>query len=350
MNNHIFQSPSWQRGESRLVCVERWQETHDVTSFRFQGESRVKFHFKPGQFLTFLLQINGEGVARSYTISSSPSRPYSLVVTIKRIPGGLVSNYLIDNLQVGHSVNVLGPDGAFNLIDIPAEKYLFLSGGSGITPMYSMTRWLLDTQIGSDIAFIHSAKSLEDLIFNRELAEMARRHSQFRLNYTLESGESCPDLDTLDGRISLAALQQLVPDFHERTIFVCGPAPYMKAVKTLLQQAEFDMSRYHQESFGDGAKATVENLDNGSQFMLQVDETNVALSAEQSVLDGVEQLKLPIIAACRSGICGACKCKVIEGEVESSSQMTLTADEIAQGYVLACSTKLKSDVTLSLNG
>ncbi len=348
MNQQDYLSPNWQRGEVRLVCVERWQETHDVTSFRFQGTQRVKFHFKPGQFITFMLDIDGERVARSYTISSSPSRPYSLVVTIKRISGGRVSNYLIDNLKVGHSVNVTGPDGAFNLIDISASRYLFLSAGSGITPMYSMSRWLTDTQIGSDIAFVHSAKSVKDLIFHDELATMAERHQAMDLFYAIESGERLEAFASVEGRLTLAALSEAVPDYLERTVFVCGPAPYMQAVKTMLHDAGFDMSRYHEESFGAPAASAEISAQDGTDFTLQIGDVTAGLNEGQTILEGIEAKGLPIIAACRSGVCGACKCQVLSGETESSSEMTLTPMEIEQGFVLACSTRLKSDVTLSL--
>ncbi|TVP14955.1 hybrid-cluster NAD(P)-dependent oxidoreductase [Shewanella sp. KCT] len=354
MNQQDYLSPNWQAGETRLVCVERWQETHDVTSFRFQGAQPVKFHFKPGQFITFLLDIQGERVARSYTISSSPSRPYSLVVTIKRIPGGRVSNYLIDNLKAGHSVNVSGPAGAFNLIDIPASRYLFLSAGSGITPMYSMSRWLTDTQVGSDIAFVHSAKAKEDLIFHEALLKMAQRHPNMALHCSLESGELLEACASFEGRLNLEMLAKAVPDYLDRTVFVCGPEPYMQAVKAMLQDAGFDMSRYHQESFGVPSSASsqqVEGLDEvagSTPFMLQIGELSTPLTGEQTVLEGIEAKGLPIIAACRSGVCGACKCQVLSGETESCSEMTLTPAEVAQGFILACSTRLKSDVTLSL--
>ncbi|MCG9729968.1 hybrid-cluster NAD(P)-dependent oxidoreductase [Shewanella sp. Isolate13] len=355
-----FSAVQWQSGEHQLVCVEKWSETHDVMSFRFQGTQPVKFHFKPGQFLTLLLEINGEKIARSYTISSSPSRPYSIVLTVKRIEGGKVSNYLADNLEVGHMVRALGPDGVFNLVDIQADKYLFLSAGCGITPMYSMSCWLTDTEIGPDISFVHSAKSDNDLIFESSLAQMAKRSEKFTLNYILEEpGESLNEYtDPLAGRLSGERLERLVPDYKTRTVFVCGPEPYMQAVKALLESLGFDMSQFHQESFGsfkgdsaelDAAKeqATSHTTDT-SGFMLSIGDRNRPLSAEQTLLDGIEAEGLPIIAACRSGVCGACKCKVVEGEVESSSQMALTPDEIAQGYVLACSTKLKSDTRLEL--
>lgn len=370
VNNQVsqlapFSAQQWQSGEHQLVCVEKWNETHDVMSFRFQGSQPVKFHFKPGQFLTLLLEINGEKIARSYTISSSPSRPYSIVLTIKRIEGGKVSNYLADNLEVGHIVRALGPDGVFNLVDISAQKYLFLSAGCGITPMFSMSRWLTDTEIGPDISFLHSAKSNKDLIFESAIAQIAERSGDFKLNYILEElgifsniGISAKFTDKQAGRLNAENLARLVPDFKTRTVFVCGPAPYMNAVKALLESLDFDMSQFHQESFGsfkgdsaelDAAKEQATNSSTDpSGFMLSIGERSRALSAEQTLLDGIEAEGLPIIAACRSGVCGACKCKVVDGEVESSSQMALTPDEIAQGYVLACSSKLKSDVTLEL--
>lgn len=350
MNSQQYHSATWQHGEVRLRCVERWQETHDVTSFRFQGEQSVKFHFKPGQFITLLLNINGNAVARSYTISSSPSRPYSIVVTVKRIEGGVASNYLVDHLLPGHSVTARGPDGVFNLVDIDADKYLFLSAGSGITPMYSMSRWLTDTQIGSNIAFFHSAKSPQDLIFHQALQQLEQRHEHFSLDYSLEEGENA-EIDCYQGRLSLVSLASAVPDYKERTIFVCGPAPYMQAVRTMLEQAGFDMSRYHQESFGDALAAPLlsKSTTASAPFMLHIGDVKTPLSAEQTVLEGIEAEGLPIIAACRSGVCGACKCKVIEGKTISSSSLTLSSAEIEQGYILACSTRLQSNVKLSLN-
>ena len=350
-------SPSWQRGEVELLCVEKWHETHDVISFRFQGKSPVKFQFKPGQFLTFMLEINGALTHRSYTISSSPSRPYSIVVTIKRIEGGLVSNYLAESLKIGDTIMATGPDGVFNLVDITARKFLFLSAGSGITPMYSMTRWLTDTKVGADIAFLHCAKSPEDCIFKNDLDKINQNNPKLSLRYILESGiERLPVGQVCrEGRVNGDNLAELVSDFKDRTVFVCGPAPFMSGVQALLSELGFDMSQYHQESFGDSIVGGTGNvalpsveLSEEDGFMLSIDDRQRVLTSDQSLLEGIEAEGLPIIAACRSGVCGACKCQVIKGETESSSQMSLTPDEIAQGFVLACSTKLRSDVTLVL--
>ncbi|QDZ93284.2 hybrid-cluster NAD(P)-dependent oxidoreductase [Shewanella decolorationis] len=360
----LSSAPASVVGFSQLVCVERWNETADVVSFRFQAGEPMKFDYKPGQFMTLVLEINGEQACRSYTLSSTPSRPYSLMLTIKRVDGGLVSNYLIDHLQPGQTVRVLPPTGQFNLFDIPARKYLFLSAGCGITPMYSMSRYLTDSQINADIAFVHSARTQADIIFKTSLETMATRHRDFKLRYIIEDVTADtawhPEAVLHDvGRLSADNLRDLVPDFAERTVFLCGPEPYMQAVKTILAELNFDMTQLYHESFATAVKEAqsrvkqaemqAEDPVSGSNsFMLSIGDKKRALTAEQTLLEGIEAEGLPIIAACRSGVCGACKCRVLEGETESTSSMTLTPTEIEAGYVLACSTKLKSDVTLSL--
>ncbi|WP_083390309.1 hybrid-cluster NAD(P)-dependent oxidoreductase [Shewanella algae] len=346
-----YQAGQWVPGELRLICVARWQETPDVVSFRFKAAQPLSFHFKPGQFVALQLEIAGEEYRRCYTISSSPSRPNSLMLTIKRVEGGKISNYLIDNLKPGHSLMASGPYGQFNLIDIPAERYLFLSAGCGITPMFSMSRFLTDSYLDSDIAFIHCARSEQDLIFRGSLRAMNSRHDNFKLGYLLEQGSEtasvsgdlaeCP---MLPGRLSLAALEQLVPDYRQRTVYVCGPEAYMTATEQMLAQADFDMTRFHKESFAENTSAPAG--DGSANYRLSVAGLELSINGEQTLLEALESEGLPIIAACRSGVCGSCKCRVVSGEVESSSQQTLNQDEIDSGMVLACSSRVKSDIQL----
>ncbi|WP_372869705.1 FAD-binding oxidoreductase [Shewanella sp.] len=335
----------------RLCCIERIDETHNVVTFRFEAAGEpVRFCYKPGQFITLLLDIAGECYSRAYTLSSSPSRPYSISITVKRVHGGQVSNYLIDNLRPGHGLDALGPAGSFNLVDIPAEKYLFLSAGCGITPMFSMSRWLTDTRVGADIAFIHSATTQADLIFASKLEAMANGHPGFRLGYLIEQG-ACPDWShagVLPGRLNLPALETLCSDWRERTLYVCGPEPYMAAVADMVQAAGFAMSRFHQESFGTPTAQSAPAAGTATGFMLKVGDKVHPLGESGLLLDGIEALKLPIIAACRSGVCGACKCQVLEGEVLRLSEMTLSEEDKAKGMVLACSTRALSDLSLKL--
>src|SRR5918993_6072970 len=123
-----------------LVCRAVRQETHDVRTFVLAPRDPRLFAYKPGQFLTFTFEIGGETIHRCYTISAAPTRPHAVSITVKRVPGGPVSNWLHDNLKPGSTLKAVGPMGEFTHVDHPGGKYLFLSGGSGITPSMSMAR------------------------------------------------------------------------------------------------------------------------------------------------------------------------------------------------------------------
>lgn len=238
---------TWANGRHLVRCVKVIQETWDVRTFCFMADQPILFFFKPGQFVTLELEIDGEPVMRSYTISSSPSVPYSFSITIKRVPGGRVSNWLHDNLKEGQELPVHGPVGLFNAIDFPADKVLFLSGGVGITPVMSMARWFFDTNANVDMVFVHSARSPKDIIYHRELEHMASRIDNFSLHIICERHGLGEAWAGYRGYLNLRMLELIAPDFLEREIFCCGPTPYMSAVKHLLQGHGYDMSRYHEE-------------------------------------------------------------------------------------------------------
>ena len=335
-------APVWEQGTLELTCQKVHQETSDVTSFTFQSEQGHRFDFKPGQFITLALDIDGKKVHRSYTISSSPSRPYRLTLTIKRVDGGKVSNWLCDHLKEGSKVSATAPMGAFNLVDIPASRTLFLSAGCGITPMMSMSRWLTDTCSDVDIRFIHSARTTEDIIFNSEIKLLAEQSVLFQPDFVLENR---------DGFLNIEKLQQLVPDIHSRTVYVCGPAPYMEAVEKIIADAGFDMNNYHHESFGGEIMPEADTNEASTEtFEISLEKSGKAVTVDPSefLVDTLEGQQAPIVAACRAGVCGACKVQIIDGEVESSSQMTLTAQEIEQGYVLSCCSKPRSDLKIDI--
>src|SRR5262249_7773361 len=142
--------------DDRLVCRQVRAETHDVKTFVFSAPTPHRFHFQPRQFLTFAMEIDGATVQRCYTISSPPTRPHLLSITVKRQPGGLVSSWLHHCMRPGIALSAVGPLGVFTMLAHPAPKYLFLSAGSGVTPLMSMVRTLHDLAAPSDVVFVHN--------------------------------------------------------------------------------------------------------------------------------------------------------------------------------------------------
>ncbi|MEK6422595.1 MAG: hybrid-cluster NAD(P)-dependent oxidoreductase [Burkholderia gladioli] len=347
--------------EETLVCCHVRQETHDVRSFFFRSPSGRTFAFEPGQFVTLELDIDGETINRCYTISSSPARPHTLSITVKRVPGGKVSNWLHDNLQAGAQVRVLGPAGEFTCARHPARKFLFLSAGSGITPLMSMSRAHYDLAEDRDIVFVHSARTPDDIIFPREIDMIASSQNNFRTAFICERVGSRTNWPGVTGYLSLPLLKLIAPDFMEREIFTCGPAPYMKAVRDLLDEAGFDRKQYHEESFSfetmldEAAPETVETLvEEGvpvpetTHFTVTFSKSNreISCGADQHVLEAARQSGVRLPSSCSQGMCGTCKVKLVSGQVEMKHNGGIRQREIDNGMVLLCCSKPLSDLVV----
>ncbi|MCZ2720761.1 hybrid-cluster NAD(P)-dependent oxidoreductase [Marinomonas sp. 15G1-11] len=353
---------TWVNGRHNVRCVKVIQESWDVCTFCFMAQQPILFFFKPGQFVTLELEIDGKQVMRSYTISSAPSVPYSFSITVKRVPGGVVSNWLHDNMDVGAELAVHGPIGNFNCIDNPSEKVLLLSGGVGITPVMSMARWWFDTNADVDVTFVHSARTPRDLIFPRELDHMASRIGNFSLHMIVERMHNGLTWNGYRGFLDFAKLQMIAPDFLEREVFCCGPEPYMKAVKALLQEKGFDMSRYHEESFGATPNSIVEDaIELAEVAQAEADSINredlltvefanygksIQIAEGETIHNAAAKLDLHIPKACGMGICGTCKVLVKEGETQMEHNGGITDEDIADGYVLSCCTVVKSNISV----
>ena len=213
--------------DDTLVCVGVRRETHDVLTFILAADPPRRFDFRPGQFMTYALEIGGETVNRCYTISSAPTRPDRISLTVKAVPGGPVSHWLHAHLKPGARLSALGPMGDFHWTPTEGGKQLFLSAGSGITPLLSMTRAAVDLAADADIAFVHSARSPADLICRDELAVMARHAPRLKVTHVCETDAPGEVWGGYRGRLDLARLELIAPDFREREVRFCGPSPYM---------------------------------------------------------------------------------------------------------------------------
>jgi NADH oxidoreductase Hcr len=296
-----------------------------------------------GQCVTLHTEIDGKPQCRAYTLSSSPQDPF-WQVTIKDV--GLVSHHLHQTLQLGDEIRVDGPFGDFNLAVLHCERPLLLSAGSGITPMWAMLRDELAKRPNADIRFIHSARSPEDVIFASDLAALAEAHAGVRHALVLEQA---PAAYPWVGRLTPAMLRELAPDLLARHVYLCGPAPYMAAVCTMLAELGLPAEQLHQESFGlpAGTSSTAPVAAGSDHFWLTLKKSGkkVKILPGQTLLAALEGAGETMVAACRAGVCGACRCTT-EGEIERQSVMTLSAQDLERGVALACSCTIRGDVSV----
>jgi len=343
-----------------LVCRAVRQETHDVRTFVFTALEPRRFAYEPGQFLTFAFEIGGEIVHRCYTISASPTRPFALSITVKRVAGGPVSNWLHDTMREGATVKALGPMGEFSFFRHPAARYLFLSGGSGITPLMSMARAVHDLALPADIVFVHNARTPADIVFRRELETMARQTPGFRFVPVCEVDHSAEAWGGHRGRLTPAMLEAIAPDLREREIFVCGPSPYMAAVRDMLAGFSFDMSRHHEESFnfeeltgGERAAAEAASVEPPAApavktFRVEFAKTRRVIECPENmfVLEAARKAGLRLPSSCTKGLCGTCKSKLVSGTVDLKHAGGIRQREIDAGMTLLCCSKPTSDLVV----
>lgn len=300
--------------------------------------------------------IDGREVQRSYSMSSSPSRPHTLELTIKRVPGGLVSNWFCDQVRLGDVLKIKGPSGKFTCFEYPSNKLLFIAAGSGLTPIMSMCRWIVDTAADVDMKLLASFRSPPDIIFRKELEWMSARHSGFQIALTMTSGWRGTECWTgFTGRVNRQMITLLAPDYQDRHIFMCGPEPFMEGVREILRELDFDLSHLHSESFGTGriAQGIQQNVESlklsGPLHKVRFTKTGLTVDTDEHItlLDLAEAHGIEIDYSCRSGSCGECEVKC-RGEVAMSKVCEIDAGQRTEGFVYACSTVAKSDLELDV--
>lgn len=336
----------WGKGETRqLCCVAVIDETADTKTFRFRVEPAALLNYKPGQFITLNLKIGQDLVMRNYTLSSSPSRPDLLAITVKRVPGGKASNWLNDNLTVGGCLGASSPRGPFHAFTATTQKLLLLSAGSGITPMLSMARYYADTECDKDIVFFYSAKTAADLIALDELLLLTRQHINMRLVYTLTAETTQSDWTGLRGRIDQQMLADVVRDISDRSAYVCGPEVFMTTMTTALTALNVPAGQLFTESFGDHKHS--ETPGKPVNILLASWDVSFVGDNKTTLLEQAEKNGVNIPYNCRAGYCGVCRVTLESGEVRVLADHALTDDGKKAKKILACSCIPQTDIIIS---
>lgn len=333
-----------------LECAMVVPETADTATFTFRAPSGAWFDYQPGQFVTLDLPIDsgnvpGGNVQRTYTISSSPSRPLSISVTVKAQRDSIGTRWMLEHLKPGMRIRAYGPGGIFSFHRHPAGKYLFISAGSGITPMMSMTTWAWDSGTMPDIAFVHAARRPSDIIFRERLEQFANRVPGLKLRFTVEEPDPFRAWHGYQGRLSQIMLGLMAPDYLDREVFCCGPEPFMQSVREMLVSLGYDMERYHQESFGAPVHSAAEapliddvvpDAGTGAEVTFAASGRVQACAQTDTVLGVARAAGLNIPSGCTFGLCGTCKVRKLSGEVHMVHNGGISDDDIAEGWILAC--------------
>ena len=333
-----------------LRCVQVIDETADVKTFKFIADPIVRFGYLPGQFITLHAEIDKQLENRCYTLSSSPSRPDLISITVKRVEGGLFSNWLHDSFAVGSSIECTKASGVFYLQSSSRTKLLLLSAGSGITPMLSIARYITDLSLNIDIQFHHSARTDEDLICFEELQLLAAQHANLYLscNFTRQSDVANCDIDHFFGRLSTDMLNQFSSDLLEREVFVCGPDEFMTNAQMLLTQLNLPGSQYHQESFVIDVAPPEHDASNRTYKVNFLQSgIEVQISGDQTILEAAEEAGITPDYSCLAGICGTCNSKLVNGELHAPNAMAIDTED-GSGDFLPCCSYARSDLDVNL--
>ncbi|GGB42413.1 hybrid-cluster NAD(P)-dependent oxidoreductase [Roseibium aquae] len=328
-----------------LECTSVIPEGPNVATFCFRAPSGAMFDYLPGQFLTLELPVPGGPLYRTYTISSSPSRPLAISVTVKAQADSLGTRWMLDNLEPGMRIKAMGPAGVFSHKLAPCDKYLLISAGSGITPMMSMVTYMFDQGSEPDVVLINCAKRPSEIIFRDRLEHMASRVPGIDLKFVVGTNDRFKVWTGYQGRLNQVMLGLMAPDYLEREVFCCGPEEFMQAVRDALTALGFDMTRYHQESFHAPAATAAEvpvlddvvpdETETAEIYFLHSD-VRTRCTETDTVLNAARSAGLNIPSGCTFGVCGTCKIKKTAGEVHMVHSGGISEDDIEAGYILAC--------------
>jgi len=329
----------------RLASIET--QTHDTRTLRFRVREEDRFAARPGQFLKFRWDIDGRRVERCYSICSSPTQTAYVEITPKRVAEGYVSKFLNDRAAVGLEVEAEGPFGRFTFDERQHERVVLIAGGSGITPMLSILRYIDDCCLKTPVTLIYCVRTRFDIFFETELERLKARLENFHAVQLL----SRPDEDWrgLSGRISREFVATHVEQLGSTTFFVCGPDPFMDRVREILASLGVESEHIKVESFGTkhvpSAALEFESADRATIEFARSGRLAVS-SSGKNLLEMAELNGIAIPSGCRAGQCGTCMTRLLDGEVEMSCEDALDPSQKSRGYVLLCVGRAKGNIRL----
>ncbi len=324
-----------------LRLSEIRQETASTTSLRFVSKDGYLPPFQAGQYINIFVEIDGIRTSRPYSISSQPNQTGYYDITVRRVPDGFVSSYLLDDAKTGDSFQSTSPSGQFYHNSLfHGDKLVFLAGGSGITPFMSMIRELTDKDINRQVHLIYGSRIEDDIVFKEELKERSGGHQ----NLTISTVISDPSqgYSGVTGFITADLIKELVDNTNDKMFYVCGPEVMYTFVLAELAKLKISKRRIRVEVFGPPSDVTKqpawpENItkDTFFQISLKNGQTLKARACEP-LMNSLERFKITLTTSCRSGECSLCRTKLLSGKVFHPNGVKLRKSDRAFGYIHPC--------------
>ncbi|GAB3648270.1 1,2-phenylacetyl-CoA epoxidase subunit PaaE [Ramlibacter alkalitolerans] len=337
----------------RVRAIQPDTEEAVIVSFEVPEKLRPVFGFTQGQYLTLRKEIDGQDLRRSYSICAGVDDG-DLRVGVRKVAGGLFSNWINEHLQPGDTLQVMTPQGRFFVpIEPQAQRHhLGIAGGSGITPILSIMKTVLAREPASRFTLVYGNRKLRSTMFKEELDDLKDRYlTRLVVHHVFsdENSESPLNMGVMNRDKIAEFLQVLVPAQSIAHAYICGPFQMNDEAEAALLAAGVPEERIHIERFGithkggghvgavlhqahasDAAKAHITIVRDGLQ-------RDFLFSREQpSILDAASAAGLEVPYSCTSGVCGTCRAKLVEGQVRMERNFALDKKEVAAGYVLTC--------------
>jgi ring-1,2-phenylacetyl-CoA epoxidase subunit PaaE len=353
----------------RVVNVTR--ETSDAVTIYLEHPEKQTIPYKPGQFLTLIIPFEGKKVRRSYSLSSTPNESPRLSVTVKRVSGGLVSNYLVDNVKVGQEIEVMEPIGNFCLTcNLNETRHIVLLGaGSGITPLMSILKTVLHEEPNSKVTLLYGNRDEDSVIFKNELDKLVSTHKErFHAEYIYSQPKhACDNRGRMNQSIIIKILERLdLRRLENGLYFMCGPEGMMDEARKALHVLHVPADRIFRESFvsnklieqqqQEDHHGDVSSSDDDGEITTQTvtiiyegAEYSVEVEPDQTILEAALDQDVDLPYSCQAGLCTACRGKCLSGKVHLDEREGLSDAELEEGYVLNCvGHPLTSDVVIEI--
>lgn len=338
-----------------LKVTDIIKETPEAVTVCFKnGNFFRKIKYLPGQFIMFDFKIGKDTAKRAYSFSSSPDVEKDLRITVKKVKGGYVSNYINNVLKIGDKIKVDVAMGSFNITPNKDHQtqYILFGAGSGITPVYSIAKSVLVKEPSSKILMIYANQNRDNIIFYDELEKLAKEHpKQFSLEHILSENTN-PKYHSgfLTEELLTTIFNKHNLTFKNHKYMMCGPAGFMDNTIQILKKKGIERNQIMLEAFKAPAiKIDRKNLVSNVTIHYKKETYQLEVPGNKTILQQAMSNNIPLPYSCRSGMCSTCKGNCIDGETTMSKGHFLSDDQVSNGEVLTCITYPNSEnVTIEI--